>query len=851
MILLLILVLRVEVEGTLNRQSKIQPISIPALGRPFALGDLYDRKRDLIVPGPKIWSNEVLAKYTETPSHSTNFAVSTSNTVDDSCHKFDIHASLKASFLTGMISVSGSASYLQNKVYSNHQARVALKYRSTTFKRTIDPSTFSKPTYMSVLEKVTDATDVIAAIEYGAGAVFVFDSVLDSSESKRIIEGMLEVSVKKIPSFVIEGSGKVNISTADRELTDKFTCTFHGDFVLKEHPGNYEEAIKVYKNLPSLLGEKYKNSVPMKVWLYPIGMLPFSESTVNLHDIQENLITNIADEIEEMEHAVRKSNDILSSFVAEHHPRIRRNVADFREYIREYMMSFQGKLAVLLPKIRDGTEKNKALIELLDEKRKTPFNTVSLEKWISLRNQEVHVLKSISDLPNYCKDDGEFSSALLNDKEFTISLTLKLNTQGDNQLDAMKKYLHAGHGPSVEDFKHNVWWKPGQITLSRLQQFSAMIKAYDKIEKTKIKNGIQSNLQFAVREQILKSDSEKPEIIIDVYKHGKLGSPNVQIPANVNNVKIVSTAHDSVKLKWDAPDDGAQNVLYYVLVAYEPKTAHIVNNRSCDEFYCKVASVKTKLNNAEVNGLEAYKSYAFSVETYCSLGKSAESFKTNMVQTTKCPPGMYHTDPHHCKPCQPGEYADSTGSLLCLSCFQGTYTDKYNSPKCTQCPAGTYNDKMGRKSCVKCPEGTYSDYVGAFAPWWCKACPAGTYNSKEGQTSSDDCLKCARGSYSSNTGSVRCNSCPFGSQTKTTGCVSPSSCERGSGVFDKVVKSVSDVKKSSAATFGSAQARADALVDKSVSLAGSVAIAKTKLERKIDDVSAEAEKIFKTHYSEW
>ena len=47
----------------INTVSDIQPVTIPALGRPFSLGDLYDRKRQVIIPGPRIWSNEQLAKY--------------------------------------------------------------------------------------------------------------------------------------------------------------------------------------------------------------------------------------------------------------------------------------------------------------------------------------------------------------------------------------------------------------------------------------------------------------------------------------------------------------------------------------------------------------------------------------------------------------------------------------------------------------------------------------------------------------------------------------------------------------------------------------------------------------------
>lgn len=87
--------------ATENLKTRLVPMSIPALGRAFSLGDLYDRRRDEIIPGPKIWSNEELAEYDETKTYSTNFEVSTGMTVNEGLSHFDIKASMKMSFLSG------------------------------------------------------------------------------------------------------------------------------------------------------------------------------------------------------------------------------------------------------------------------------------------------------------------------------------------------------------------------------------------------------------------------------------------------------------------------------------------------------------------------------------------------------------------------------------------------------------------------------------------------------------------------------------------------------------------------------------------------------------------------------
>ena len=75
-----------------------------------------------------------------------------------------------------------------------------------------------------------------------------------------------------------------------KKNTQRFTCKFYGDLVLDEHPGNYEEAVRVYKRLPELLGENYENSVPMTVWLYPLDALPINKESELVHEIRSSYL---------------------------------------------------------------------------------------------------------------------------------------------------------------------------------------------------------------------------------------------------------------------------------------------------------------------------------------------------------------------------------------------------------------------------------------------------------------------------------------------------------------------------------------------------------------------------------
>ena len=94
--------------------------------------------------------------------------------------------------------------------------------------------------------------------------------------------------------------------------------------------------------------------------------------------------------------------------------------------IKEYIIVFKEKLFELVPKIRQGSALSSELTKLFEDKEKSPFNKVQLQRLISHYAEEVNVLFSIQDLPHYCRDDGEFSAQLINNKQYMVGLVLQL-----------------------------------------------------------------------------------------------------------------------------------------------------------------------------------------------------------------------------------------------------------------------------------------------------------------------------------------------------------------------------------------------------------------------------------------
>ncbi|CAL8378912.1 unnamed protein product [Boreogadus saida] len=226
-------------------------VVLAALGRPFSLGMLYDCRNDSLIPGVQViachrkcraglgfshaltfslppaaltlWDREALEKEAkERPQLNSEFEIVESDSIEDKSSTLNVEASLKASFLFGLIQIGGSAKYLSDSKVSRNQARVTIKYKTTTKFQQLSMNHIGR-----------------------------------ENEDRQDIEGNLKWLIKKIHTLKKEGQGYLN-------MAEKFSCKYHGDFILEKHPGSFSEAIEVYENLPKMLGTKGENAVPLK-----------------------------------------------------------------------------------------------------------------------------------------------------------------------------------------------------------------------------------------------------------------------------------------------------------------------------------------------------------------------------------------------------------------------------------------------------------------------------------------------------------------------------------------------------------------------------------------------------------
>ncbi|XP_048031491.1 verrucotoxin subunit beta-like [Megalobrama amblycephala] len=280
---------------------------------------LYDCRRDALVPGIRLWSKEQLQQNIITkPQINTDFTVTASDSIEEKTRLLKVDGCLKLSLLGGLINVEGAGNYLKDTKKSFSQQRLTLHYHSTTKFEELIINHFASGDMAHYENEV--ATHVVTAVLYGADACFVFDREVSSDEDKMKIAGDVKAAFELLKGISV--GANINLNDNLKTVAQKFKCTFYGDFQLPCNPTSFEDAMKVFEDLPKLLGEKNKFAVPLRVWLYPLDKL-FSRAVKFQHEISTGLSTDIESVIESLSTTEMKCSDLLtdtpaSTFTAFH-----------------------------------------------------------------------------------------------------------------------------------------------------------------------------------------------------------------------------------------------------------------------------------------------------------------------------------------------------------------------------------------------------------------------------------------------------------------------------------------------------------------------------------------------------
>ncbi|KTF72625.1 hypothetical protein cypCar_00041180 [Cyprinus carpio] len=230
---------------------------------------------------------------------------------------------------------------------------------------------------------------------YGADACFIFDRKISVNEDKTTVEGELKVALEKLQG-VVSLDGNVNLSMDDNQknAVKNFTCTFYGDFQLPSNPTSLEDAMKVFGDLPKLLGENKDLAVPLRVWLYPLDKLHSRASKLH-KEISMDLVKRIESVVESLNTAEMKCSDFLEDSPAQTFAAFHDKILQMKDNCETYKLRLLKELSSLLPNIRGDVMKETALNKLLQENDESPFRGNDLVEWLEERERESEIIKSV------------------------------------------------------------------------------------------------------------------------------------------------------------------------------------------------------------------------------------------------------------------------------------------------------------------------------------------------------------------------------------------------------------------------------------------------------------------------
>ncbi|KAI7810051.1 hypothetical protein IRJ41_021576, partial [Triplophysa rosa] len=607
-------------------------IELACLGRPFQLGMLYDCRRDVLIPGITLWDAEMLQKNINLrPQPNTDFKTIASDSSEDKVEALNVSASLEASFLSGLVSVKGSAEFLSDKKKSKHQSRVTLQYRTTTrFEQlTMEHLGAGNFKHCNVFEEGS-ATHVVTALLYGAQAFFIFDRKLSSNDNYQDIQGELQASIKKIPLISIEGKASLKMSESEQEKTNKFSCTFHGDFALENNPVSYSDAIKVYSELPKRLGENAEHAVPITVWLYPLKKLDSAAAQL-VREISVSLVRCAQRIMDELDDCDIQCQDLMKDNIAIQFPEIKAKLRKFKDLCSEYKLVFQKQLCLLLPSIRGGGKEEQELVDVLNSKERSPFQGALITGYLKDRQREINVVRSyldiMKDVPALSSSNDLDKMVLKSTNDYVIVFALSSLNEKEPYITYIENYLKTASCFSEETLSYDPssivkpekWFTSGDVTALTRENIQAFLDF-------KQANDGRKNIEFCIASI---PDKLSTASSIHVFERGRLVSSQYELPSKPPPPTILSVEHDRIHLQITPPEHGTSCVESYS-ISYQS-----AQSSEGTDMYTNGVS-----DRVSVKHLEPHKEYHFSCKAVCRPGVSLCSDATSFVRTRPCaPPG--------------------------------------------------------------------------------------------------------------------------------------------------------------------------------------------------------------------
>ncbi|KAI9550855.1 hypothetical protein GHT06_004665 [Daphnia sinensis] len=476
-------------------------IKIFALGRPFAIGMLYNYIDDTTIPNLRIWDPDVvsrLAVVDETLKSTAKVHLKVLDQIDED----DVDGEKEQTLLTDLgmddhTAVSVTAGLLRSSLKGawqyaadwidqteelNDGVQVAVHCRSTTKKVSVTPK--KQLEIICLPKRLVDsqATHVVLAITYGREAFCIFPQ--KQAESQKNEQNDYETIMEKTRNYAYFFQNRLmndcETLESDRDeegdeedgrcrpIPKDYQCLVYSDamavkggknWTLNPVAEQYEACRKIMKTEKSIMkgagrkSEHTEKAIPLKVWLYPLHKLipaTCGKIPTDFLDVSRNSMfrchlvlgrfQRIRSEVEVLIHQL----DRLA--VRQCIPlTISKRIQEFKELTIAFVSVFIDTFAAWTLSIRRGTAKEEKLAEVIDAlKTRSPFDTKKLHRWLDLHGKEITTLERLAHLPSvlFTPDLERLVEELRTGGDGSVAVVLYLPSLTENSGDLIDEMSH-------------------------------------------------------------------------------------------------------------------------------------------------------------------------------------------------------------------------------------------------------------------------------------------------------------------------------------------------------------------------------------------------------------------------
>ena len=167
----------------------------------------------------------------------------------------------------------------------------------------------------------------------------------------------------------------MKLNSDEKEKVDNFKCTVYSDLKSNASVANWDEALSLYKSLPTKLsasGETdSQRGVLVRIWLLPKSFLGYQHDTL-MKELSNVVVNKPKRVIESLSEAISESRDLINK--TKKFPILNNKIVRFAKLVENYTTTFQKDiLSVLLISIRGGTGNEKLLFDAVEKHECSAF----------------------------------------------------------------------------------------------------------------------------------------------------------------------------------------------------------------------------------------------------------------------------------------------------------------------------------------------------------------------------------------------------------------------------------------------------------------------------------------------